>query len=149
MPLAEQLDQDMKRAMLSKDADTLSVLRFLKSAIKYSAIEKTGTGSLNDAEIIQVIQKQIKQRRESIQQFTEGGRKDLADKEEKELSILERYLPQQLSNEELQKIVEKEAQVLGASTKKDFGRLMKHLTAQLTGRADNKRLSEILNGFLK
>ena len=147
MALLEKLDQDVKQAMLAKDADALSVLRFLKSAIKYAAIEKTA--SLTDAEVVQVIQKQTKQRHESIQQFTQGGRKDLAAKEEKELVILERYLPKQLSDEDLKKIVEKEARALGASTKKDFGRLMKHLSEQLAGSVDNRRLSAELGKILK
>ena len=147
MALLEKIDQDMKQAMLAKDADTLSVLRFLKSAVKYAAIEKNSP--LTDPEILQVIQKQIKQRRESIQQFSENGRKDMAAKEEKELSILERYLPKQLSDAELQKVVEREAAALGASTKKDFGRLMKHLSDQLAGSVDNKRLSAELGKILK
>ena len=147
MPLLEKIDQDMKDAMRAKDADTLSVLRFLKSAVKYAAIEKTG--ELTDADVTAVIQKQTKQRRESIQQFSENGRKEMAAKEEKELSILERYLPKQLSDEELKKIVEKEAAALGASTKKDFGRLMKHLSDQLAGSVDNKRLSAELGKILK
>ena len=147
MALLEKLDQDIKQAMISKDAQTLSVLRFLKSAVKYAAIEKTS--ALTDAEVIQVIQKQTKQRRESIQQFTEGNRKDLAAKEEKELAVLERYLPKQLSDEDLKKIVEKEAQALGASTKKDFGRLMKHLNEKLAGSVDNRRLSAELGKILK
>ena len=147
MALLEKIDQDMKQAMLAKDADTLSVLRFLKSAVKYAAIEKNSP--LTDPEILQVIQKQIKQRRESIQQFSENGRKDMAAKEEKELSILEHYLPKQLSDAELQKVVEREAAALGASTKKDFGRLMKHLSDQLAGSVDNKRLSAELGKILK
>jgi uncharacterized protein YqeY len=145
--ITEKLDQDVKKAMLAKDAETLATLRFLKSAIKYAAIEKTT--ALIDTEIIQVIQKQIKQRRESIQQFTEGGRKDLVDKEGKEIAILERYLPKQLSDEELKEIVEKEARALGVSTKKDFGRLMKHLSDLLSGSADNRRLSAELGRILK
>ena len=147
MALQEKIDQDMKDAMKTKDADTLSVLRFLKSAVKYAAIEKTG--ELTDADVTAVIQKQIKQRRESIQQFSENGRKEMAAKEEKELSILERYLPKQLSDEELQKTVEKEAAVLGATTKKDFGRLMKHLSEKLAGSVDNKRMSAELGKILK
>ncbi len=147
MALAEKLDQDMKQAMLDRNAERLSTLRLLKSAIKYEAIKKTS--SLTDAEVTGLIQKQIKQHRESIQQFTDGGRKDLVAKEEKEAAILESYLPKQLADEELKKIVEKEAQALGASTKKDFGRLMKHLSDQLAGSVDNRRLSAELGKILK
>ncbi len=148
MPLLEKIDQDMKQAMLAKDADRLSVIRFLKSALKYAAIEKK-MDALSDADAMLVIQKQIKQRRESIEQFRANGRADMAAKEEKEASILEGYLPKQLSDAELQKIVEAESAALGAATKKDFGRLMKHLTEKLAGSADNKRLSAELGKILK
>ena len=147
MPLMDKIDRDMKQAMLARDADRLGVLRFLKSAVKYVAIDKSG--AMNDAEVTQVIQKQIKQRRESIQQFAAAGRKDLAAKEEKELAILESYLPKQMSDAELKKIIEEEAGAQGAAAKKDFGRMMKHLNEKLAGAADNKRISEILGGILK
>ena len=147
MSLLEKLDQDMKQAMLARDEGRLSTLRLLKSAVKYAAIEKSA--ALSDAEIIQVIQKQIKQRRESIQQFTEGGRREMAAKEENEARILESYLPKQISQDDLKKIVEQEVKTQGAATKKDFGRMMKHLNEKLAGSADNKRLSEILGGLLK
>ena len=147
MTLLETIDRDMKEAMRAKNADKLSVLRFLKSAVKYVAIDKPG--AMGDAEVTQVIQKQIKQRRESIQQFLTGGRKDLATKEESELKILEAYLPQQISGAELQKIIEDEARAQGAVAKKDFGRMMKHLNEKLAGAADNKKISELLGQILK
>ena len=147
MSLLEKLDQDMKQAMLAKDEGRLSTIRLLKSAVKYAAIEKSA--AMSDAEIVQVIQKQIKQRRESIQQFTDGGRREMAAKEENEARILEGYLPKQIGAEELKRIVESEVKAQGASTKKDFGKMMKHLSEKLAGSADNKRLSEILGGLLK
>lgn len=142
MPLLEKIDHDLKQAMIAKDETRLSVVRFLKSAVKYVAIEKGA--ELTDADVLQVIQKQVKQRRESIQQFTAGGRKDLATKEEAELRVLEGYLPKQLSEEELKTVVDQEIKALGATSKKDFGRMMKHLNEKLSGAADNKRLSELL-----
>ena len=147
MSLSEKIDLDLKRAMLAKDEARLSTIRMLKSAIKYVAIEKSG--ALGDAEIVQIIQKQIKQRRESIQQFTDGGRKEMAAKEENEARILEEYLPKQIGPEELKRLVEQEVRSHGASTKKDFGRMMKILSEKLAGSADNKRLSEVLGGLLK
>jgi uncharacterized protein YqeY len=146
MALLEKIDRDLKSAMLSKDEARLSTLRFLKSAVQYAAIEKSG--ALADAEVLQVIQKQIKQRRESIAQFTTGGRKEMAAKEENEARILEAYLPKQLSGEELRRVVEQEVKAQGATSKKDFGRLMKHLTEKLAGAADNKSLSEALGKLL-
>ena len=147
MSLNERIDSDLKQAMIAKDEARLSTIRMLKSAVKYVSIEKTGP--LGDADIIQVIQKQIKQRKESIQQFKDGGRQDMAIKEENEARILEGYLPKQLGQEELKSLVEQEVKAQGASTKKDFGRMMKHLTEKLAGGADSKRISELLGGILK
>ena len=147
MTLTQKLDQDLKQAMIEKNEAKLSALRLLKSALKYSAIEKKVDG-LNDADACQVIQKQIKQRKESIEQFSANGRQELADKEKKEVAILENYLPSQIPDAELQQIVSEEAKKAGATTKKDFGRLMKILTDKLSGRADNKRISELLGKIL-
>ena len=135
--------------MREKNEIKFSTLRMLKSAVKYAALEKSAGTVLSDAGSMQVIQKQIKQRRESIQQFSAAGRKDLSIKEEAELTILESYLPKQLSDAELKTVVEQEVASQGASTKKDFGRMMKHLNEKLAGGADNKRLSELLGQLLK
>ena len=147
MSLQERLDKEVKEAMIAKDADKLSTLRFLKSALKYTAIDKKAE-ALTDAEIQQVIQKQIKQRRESIQQFKDGGRTELAAKEEKELVVLESYLPRQLSGEELENQISEVVREVGATSKKDFGRVMKLLTEKLTGQ-DAKRISEIVGKLLQ
>ena len=147
MSLMQQIDQDLKQAMIAKDEAKLSTLRMLKSAFKYLAIEKR-VEVLTDADARQVIQKQIKQRRESIEQFSAGGRKELADKELKEVVVLETYLPKQLSDADLSKIVAEETQKAGATTKKDFGRAMKALTEKLAGQADSKRISEFLGKIL-
>ncbi len=146
MTLLERIDQDMKKAMLAKDQARLDTIRFLKSAIKYVAIDKEG--ALADADVMQVIQKQIKQRKESIQQFRNAGRAELAAKEEQEVAVIESYLPSQLQDAELLKLVEAEVKALGAVTKKDFGRAMKVCTEKLAGQADNKRISEILGKIL-
>ena len=148
MSLDQKIDQDLKSAMTAKDADKVSVLRFLKSAMKYAAIEKKAA-SLGDAEILQVIQKQIKQRRESVDQFSKAGRAELAEQESKELKILETYLPAQMPDAELDEFVRAEAAAAGATTKKDFGRLMKLLNEKLKGRADASRLSQSLGKVLQ
>lgn len=147
MSLSEKIDQDLKAAMTAKAADKLSTLRFLKSALKYAAIEKK-VELLSDADAQAVIQKQIKQRRESIDQFSKAGRRDLADKEMAEVGVLESYLPAQLSDADLARIVAEEAKAQGASSKKDFGRMMKHLSDKLKGAADSKRVSEALGKIL-
>lgn len=148
MSLLEKIDADLKRAMLAKDGVKVSTLRFLKSAIKYSALEKR-LETPGDVEVCQIIQKQVKQHRESIDQFTKGGRKDLAEKESQELKILENYLPAQMSDQELRDFVVGQVGEAGASSKKDFGRMMKILNEKLSGKADSKRISEILGGYLK
>lgn len=148
MSLLTKIDQDIKQAMVSKDQARLDVLRFLKSAVKYAALERSGA-ALSDADILQVVQKQIKQRRESIQQFVQGGRQDLAAKEEKEAAVLESYLPAQMPDAQLRTFIEALAKESQASSKKDFGRMMKLCSEKLSGAADNKRISEILGKILQ
>src|SRR5881397_475515 len=104
MTLAQRIDADLKDAMRAKDATKLGVLRMLKSALKYAAIAKSGAeAELNDAEAAQVIRKQAKQRQDSIESFEKGGRAELAEKEKEELSILNGYLPQPMSGDEISK----------------------------------------------
>ena len=147
MSLQEKIDQELKQAMISKDVTRVSTLRFLKSAIKYSAIEQK-TGNLSDAQIQQVIQKQIKQRKESIDQFSKADRKDLAQKEVNEAVILESFLPKQVPDAELEALVREAVHEAQANSKKDFGRMMKLLNEKLAGRADSKRVSEFLGKIL-
>ncbi len=146
--LVAKIEQDIKSAMIAKDEVKLSVTRFLKSALKYAAIEKK-VEALSDADAQAVIQKQIKQRKESIDQFTKGGRTDLAEKEMKEAAVLEAYLPKQMSDADLDAMVEAEVKAQGASTKKDFGRMMKALTEKVAGQAPPARISEKLNKILQ
>src|SRR4051812_20089204 len=104
MTLQERIDGDLKEAMRAKDATRLGVLRMLKSALKYSAIEKSGPeGALDDSAATAVVRKQVKQRQDSVESFEKGGRADLAAKEKAEIEILQEYLPQQLSAEDLGK----------------------------------------------
>jgi uncharacterized protein YqeY len=147
MSLISKIDQDVKTAMVTRDEVRLSTLRFLKSALKYAAIEKK-IPQLADPDIMQVIQKQIKQRRESIDQFSKGGRAELAEKETKELAILESYLPKQIADKELEGIVVAAAKEAGAVSKKDFGRVMKLLQEKLAGQAEARKISEILGRIL-
>ncbi len=126
MSLVAQIEQDIKSAMLAKDEVRLSVARFLKSALKYAAIEKK-VDELSDPDAQAVIQRQIKQRKESIDQFKTAGRSDLAEREMKEAAVLETYLPKQMPDGELEALVQAEIKAQGASSKKDFGRMMKAL----------------------
>ena len=143
MTFQERLDSDLKEAMRAKDATTLGVLRMLKSALKYTAIEKSGAeAELSDAEAAQVIHKQAKQRQDSIESFEKGGRAELAAKEKKELSILQSYLPQAMTGDELSKVVRETIAEIGATSKAQMGAVMKALQAKVAGRADGKTLSQ-------
>ena len=143
MTFQERLDSDLKEAMCAKDATTLGVLRMLKSALKYAAIEKSGAeAELSDAEAAQVIRKQAKQRQDSIESFEKGGRAELAAKEKKELSILNAYLPQAMSAAELSKVVGETIAEIHATSKAQMGAVMKALQAKVGGRADGKMLSQ-------
>jgi uncharacterized protein len=143
MTLQERVDSDLKDAMRAKDATRLGVLRMLKSALKYSAIEKGGAeAQLDDAEAAQVIRKQVKQRQDSIEQFEKGGRPELAAKENEELAILNAYLPQGLSADELTNIVRETISEIGATSKAQMGAVMKALQEKVAGRADGKTLSQ-------
>lgn len=143
MTLQERIDSDLKDAMRAKDAARLGVLRMLKSALKYSAIEKSGAeAQLDDAEATQVIRKQVKQRQDSIESFEKGGRPDLAAKEKDELAILQAYLPQGLTADELARIVGETIKELGATSRAQMGAVMKALQGKIAGRADGKTLSQ-------
>jgi uncharacterized protein len=142
MTLQQRVDSDLKEAMRAKDATKLGVLRMLKSALKYAAIAKSGAeAELSDAEAVQVIRKQAKQRQDSIESFEKGGRAELADKEKEELAVLNTYVPQGISPDELAKIVRETIAELGATSKAQMGAVMKALQAKTGGRADGKTLS--------
>ena len=127
--------------MREKSATKLGVLRMLKAAMTNAAIEKGADSKLNDADATQVIRKQVKQRQDSIESFEKGGRAELAAKEKEELSILQSYLPQQMSAEEISKAVRETIAEVGANSKAQMGAVMKALQAKVAGRADGKTLS--------
>jgi len=141
MTLPERIDADLKDAMRAKDAGRLNVLRMLKSALKYAAIEKSSEAQLDDAAASQVIRKQVKQRQDSIESFEKGGRPELAAKEKAELEILNAYLPKGLSADELAVLVRETIAEIGATSKVQMGAVMKALQAKVAGRADGKTLS--------
>src|SRR6266568_7380800 len=115
------LSQEIKAAMLAKDADRLSTLRLLKSAVGYAQMERK-TETLTDADFIAVVQREVKKRRDSIEQFDKGGRPELAEKERREILVLESFLPKALSPEELEQLVKATIQELSATSKKQMGR---------------------------
>lgn len=146
MGLREQIDADIKSAMKSGAKDKVSALRMLSAALKNKQIEKRAP--LADGEIIDTVRSLIKQRKDSIEQFAKGGRQDLVDKETAEIAILEVYLPQQMTREEIEKSVREVIAQTGAQGAKDMGKVMKALVPLLAGRADNKLVSELVKGLL-
>ncbi len=143
MTLQERVDSDLKEAMRAKDTRKLGVLRMLKSALKYAAIAKSGSDAeLSDTETAQVVRKQVKQRQDSIESFEKGGRAELAAKEKEELLILDAYLPQAMSSDELAKVVRETIAETGATSKAQMGGVMKALQVKVAGRADGKTLSQ-------
>jgi uncharacterized protein YqeY len=142
MTLHERVDSDLKDAMRAKDAIKLGVLRMLKSALKYAAIEKSGAEEVNEADAVQVIRKQAKQRQDSIESFEKGGRNELAEKEKLELSILNSYLPQAMNAAELAQLVREAIAEVGAASKAQMGVVMKAAQTKAAGRVDGKTLSQ-------
>jgi uncharacterized protein len=148
MTLLERLAQELKSAMLAKEADRVSALRMLKSAIGYAQIERKNE-HLSDAELVAIVQKEVKKRREAAEQFEKGGRPELAAKERSEITVLESFLPPALSSEELEQLVRVTIQEIGAADKKQMGQVIKAVQAKSAGRADGKTISEAVAKLLK
>lgn len=147
MTLQQKVLDDIKNAMKSKEAERLAAIRFLQSAIKYREIELR-PNPINDQEIMGVIRKLVKQRKDSIAEFEKAGRQELVDKEKFELSVLEGYLPQQMSAEQVAKIVEEVIQAQGATTMKQMGAVVKEVMAKTAGQADGKTVSDLVKSKL-
>lgn len=147
MELLAQIEQDLKAAMKERDETRRDALRMLLTAIKVK--EKEIKHLPDETQIRQVISSQIKQRRDAAEQFTQGGRKDLADKEEAELRVLQRFLPEALSRDALEALVAEVIGEVGASGPKDMGRVMKALMPRLEGRADGKLVNEVVRAKLQ
>lgn len=148
MSLLERIDGDLKKSMKARDAERLSAIRMLKAGIKNRQIERGSAFSEDD--ILSVISSMMKQRRESVEQYAKAGRADLATKEEAEMHILEGYLPEQLSDEEVVKIIREAIAEASATSARDMGRVMKLVMPRVKGRADgkfvNEKAKELLGG---
>ncbi|MFH0839228.1 MAG: GatB/YqeY domain-containing protein [Candidatus Omnitrophota bacterium] len=143
----EKIDADLKEAMKQKDELKVSTLRFLKSAVNYVCIEKKKE-KLEDGEIFEILNKQIKMRLDAIEGFKKGLRDDLVKKEEAEMEILKHYLPPPLSEEELNKMIREEIDALGTLDKSSFGKAMKSVLSRAVGRADASRVSAMVKEAL-
>lgn len=147
MSLRIRLDEDMKTALKNKDSLQLSVIRLLRSELKNAEIAKGAP--LTEDEIVQVVAREAKKRRESIEQFEKGGRADLAEKEAAELKILSEYLPEQLGDDEIAGIAQEVISELHATSKADKGKVMAALMPRVRGRADGKLVNQIVDRLLE
>ena len=147
MSLKQKISEDLKAAMKNANEFELGVLRMIIAAIHNKEIEKRGKGGesvLIDDEVMDVVVKEAKKRKESIDIYKQGNREDLAQKESKELEIIQAYLPKQLSEQELEKIIDEAIKTSGALTIKDLGKVMGLVSKETKGRADSKIISEII-----
>jgi uncharacterized protein YqeY len=146
LKLIEQIQEDLKRSMKAKDGNRVSVLRLLLSSIRNREIEKRDV--LDDDEVLAEITSSAKRRRESMEAFKEGDRMDLVEKEEAELVILQEYLPELLSPDEIRNVVQEVVEAVSATTASDLGKVMKELMPRLGGKADGKLVNEIVREVL-
>jgi hypothetical protein len=146
MTLAERLNEDLKQAMKSQDKLRLNVLRMIRAAIKNQEIERKR--ALDEGELIDVLSREIKQRRDSLQDFEKAGRTDLAEQVTAEIDIISAYLPKPLTEEEVAALVQQTIQETGASSKADMGKVMAALMPKVKGRADGKLVNRIVSQHL-
>ncbi len=145
----KDLQEELKQSMLARNELKTSVLRMLLSTISYLETQKGGAGyEATEEDVMASIQKEAKQRRDSIEEFTKAGRQELADKEQKELELLQKYLPEQLGEEGIKKFVEGAISATGASSMSDMGKLMGALMPKIKGKADGNLVSKIVKEFL-
>lgn len=141
----QQLQQELKQAMLARETEKTSVLRMIISAIGYYEIQKGGAGyEATEEDVLAVIQKEAKQHKDSIEQFTAGNRPELAEKEQKELAMIEAYLPAQMSEDEIRSHVKNAIVQTGATTPQDMGKVMGALMPKTKGKADGALVSKIV-----
>ena len=147
MSLKEILNNDIKAAMKAKDKETLAVLRMIKTAVQAAEIDKKE--ELNAEEELTILAREAKQRRESLAEFVKAGRDELVAKTEAEIEIVERYLPKQLSVEEVKEVIATVAEKIGATTQKEFGKLMGAVMQELKGKADGNVIKEQVKAHLE
>lgn len=148
MSLKNTINSDIKTAMKAKDQATLRALRAIKSAIILAETAEGSTGELKEEEEIKLLTKQAKQRKDSITQYRDNGREDLAKTEEEELLVIEKYLPKQLSEDEIRTEVKAIIEQVGAASMKDMGKVMGVASKKMAGKADGKLISTIVKELL-
>lgn len=147
MTLKQKLQEDLKTSMKNKDTLRKSVITLIRSSIKQVEVDKRI--ELNDDDVIDIISKQLKQRNDSLEQFLDAGREDLVEETRSEIEVLKEYLPQQLSEEELNEIVKQTISEVGATSMKDMGKIMSVIKPKTKGRADGKLINELVKNNLQ
>jgi uncharacterized protein YqeY len=148
MTLEERINADLKTAMLAKDEVGLRGIRAIKSAILLAKTEKGSDGTISSEREVQMLQKLVKQRRDSITEFEKANRQDLIAKEQEEVNVIEKYLPAMMSEEEVREVVKAAIATTGATTQKEMGKVMGIVSKQLAGKADNKLVADIIKSLL-
>ncbi len=148
MTLEEKINTDLKAAMMARDEATLRGLRAIKSGIILAKTEKGANGVVSPEKEVQILQKMVKQRKDSIAEFEKANRQDLIQKEQEEVSVIEKYLPAMMGEDEIREVVKQAIASTGATTQKEMGKVMGMVSKQLAGKADNKVISEIIKGLL-
>jgi len=148
MTLEEKINADLKTAMLAKDEVGLRGIRAIKSAILLAKTEKGSDGTISPEREVQMLQKLVKQRRDSITEFEKANRQDLIAKEQEEVNVIEKYLPAMMGEEEVREVVKAAIATTGATTQKEMGKVMGIVSKQLAGKADNKVVADIIKSLL-
>ena len=146
MTLVERINEDMKSAMKAQDKETLSVIRMMKSAVQMAKIELKH--DLSDEEVVDVISKQIKMRKDSVLEFKNAGRDDLAEQYNREIEVLNKYMPEQLSKEEVEKIIDDAFTLINPTSNKQMGFIMKEVNPKVRGKYDMGEISKIIKDRL-
>ncbi len=149
MLLREKINSDLILAMKAKEEARLSVLRLLKAAIMKFEVSGDKKKEASDEEVLQIVGREVKQRKDSIEAYKKGGREELAAKEEVEMEILQAYLPTQMSEDEVKSVVTQVISQTGASSKADFGKVMNAVMAQVKGKTDGQTVSRVVGSMLK
>jgi len=148
MTLEEQINNDIKTAMIAKDQAALRGLRAIKAAILLAKTEKGGTGEVTQEKEVQILTKMIKQRKESIEIYEKENRSDLAVTEKEEVAVIEKYMPAMMSDDDIKAAIQKIIAETGATSQKEMGKVMGAASKALAGKADNKKVSEIVKSLL-
>lgn len=147
--LKDKIQEDLKAAMVARDAEKLSVIRMLKSAIQYYEIQKGGAGyEATDEDVMDVVAREIKKRRESIELYKQGGRSESAANEQRELDVLQSYLPEQMGEDEIRTLIKEAIEQTGATTPQDMGKVMGALMSKVKGKADGTLVSNLVREAL-